>query len=738
MVTATEAPATKSITLHIEGMHCASCVGRVEHALRGVPGVVEASVNLPTEQARVRFQDKPPSLEELQRAVRDAGYEIAAAEGAKRGWLSDLRVRFLVAALLTAPVLILSMFHVRFPYRDLLFLVLATPVQFWCGWPFLSGAWKMLKHGSADMNTLIALGSLSAYVYSAVVTLAKPLSDGGGEVYFEAQMAIISLILLGRLLEDRAKGRASEAIRKLMGLQPRTARIFYADQELDVPIDKVDVGDIVVIRPGEKLPVDGVVTEGSSVLDESMLTGESIPVTKRPGDSVVGGTLNTTGTFRYRATKVGSETVLAQIIELVQQAQTNKAPVQRLADRVSAVFVPIVVGIAILAAAGWIIWGMSQGHSFSTTLPTALTALVATLIIACPCALGLATPMAIMVGTGRGAELGILIRGGEALEKAGRIDVVLLDKTGTITRGKPELTDLIRMNAASLSAEDLLRLAASAERGSEHALGLAIIAHAQAKSLQLAALESFEAIPGQGISALVEGREVLVGNPRLMEERKVPVTAEANAAFTRLAGEGKTPVLLAIDGRLQAVLAIADTVREHSAAAIARLRELGYTPWMLTGDNQRTAEAIAKQVGIDKVIAQVLPDQKAAVVREAQATGLKVAMVGDGINDAPALAQADLGIAMGSGTDGAMEAGDITLIRGDLRDVAAALQLAKRTLNNIRQNLFFAFFYNVIAIPLAAANLLHPMIASAAMVFSDVSVVGNSLRLRRFGRQSAL
>jgi Cu+-exporting ATPase len=692
--------------------------------------VREASVNLATQKAVVQFADSPPPVEQLRGAVERAGYSVASDDqpaGSKVAqWFSNPWVRLMAATWLTLPVFVFSMPHVHFPYRDLVFFVFSLPVQFWCGWPFLAGAAKRLRYFSADMDTLIALGTLAAFTYSTVITLSKPLSDTGGEVYFEAQMVIITLILLGRFLEDRAKGRASEAIRKLVELQPRTARIYYGGQETEIPIENVSAGDEVIIRPGEKIPVDGQVSEGNSAIDESMLTGESMPVSKKPGDSVFAGSLNTTGALRFRASKVGAETVLGQIIALVEQAQASKAPVQRLADRVAAIFVPVVILIATAAAAGWLIAGGFQ------ELPTALTAFVSTLIIACPCALGLATPTAIMVGTGRGAELGILIRGGEALEKAGRLHIVLLDKTGTITQGKPAVTDIQPFDPPGGKPANLLRLAASAEQNSEHALAQALVNRAKADGVPLTQVQEFQALPGLGVRAKVDGREVLVGNERLFEQERIELPDEARSTAKHMAGAGKTPILVAVDRRPWGILAVADTVRESSAAAITLFRVLGLDCWMLTGDNQRTAEAVGKQIGVARIFAQVLPNQKAEVVREAQKTGLRVAMVGDGINDAPALAQADLGIAMRSGTDVAMEAGDIVLMRNDLLDVVAALLLARRTLRTIKLNLFFAFFYNVVAIPLAAFNVLNPMIASATMALSSVSVVGNSLRLRKF------
>ncbi len=733
--------AGRSLTLRIDGMHCASCVGRVERALKGVPGVADASVNLALQQARVQLENGEAPLEALHQAVRAAGYEVVSSERAKpaSGDAGRLRARIAVAALLSAPVLVLSMAEVRFPYRDLLFLILSLPLQFWCARPFLAGAWKMLRHGTSDMNTLIALSTLSAFGYSAAITLAKPLSDAGGHVYFEAQMTIITFVLIGRFLEDRAKGRASEAIRRLMTLQPPNARIYYGGEEVEVPLEKVDVGDLVVIRPGERIPVDGTVTEGASAVDESMLTGEPMPVAKKAGDRVVGGSINTTGSFRFQATKVGKDTVLARIIELVHEAQASKAPVQRLADQVSAVFVPVVLALATLAAAGWLAWGFYQGREWMTSLPTALTAFVATLIIACPCALGLATPMAIMVGTGRGAELGILIRGGEALEKAGRVDVVLFDKTGTLTVGKPSVVEtcFLPPGVSGDPEVEVLDLIVSVERRSEHPIAQEIVRYFSESKADLQP-EVFEALPGRGVWARIDGHEVAVGNRQLLEEKKVllnsAVDRELADALAITLYPASTVVFFAVDRRLQGFLRLADAPREHAAAAVNQLSAMGLEAWMISGDNQRTSEAVADQLGIKRVFAQVLPDEKAAMVKEIQAQGHRPAMVGDGINDAPALAQADLGIAMASGTDVALEASDITLMRSDPRDVAVALQLARQTLRNIKQNLFLAFIYNVVAIPLAAFNLLHPMIASAAMALSDVSVVSNSLRLRRFAR----
>ncbi len=738
-----------SQTLIVKGMHCASCVARVEQALKSVPGVADASVNLALGRAEVRFADKPPPLEQLTAAVARAGYAATPAAQPSQEpsppadrLLASLQRRFVVSLILTLPVFVISMLHmlpgmpeITFPSRDLVFLVLATPVQFWAGWPFLSGAFRVLLRGSADMNTLIALGTLSAYGYSAVVTLAHPDTSHGEHVWFEAQMVIITLVLAGRLLEERAKARASQAIRGLMAMQPPTARIVRNGSEVEIPVESVVVGDIVSIRPGERIPTDGIVLEGQSAVDESLLTGEPMPVTKRPGDAVFGGTLNTTGAFRFRAERVGRETLLVQIITLVHQAQTTKAPVERLADRVSAVFVPVVVVIATAAGLAWFAYGQWQN---SSALEPALRAFVTTLIIACPCALGLATPTAILVGTGRGAQLGILIRGGEALEAAGRIDLVLLDKTGTLTVGRPTVVAVVPLGG--LSGSELLRLAASIEQRSEHPLASALGERARSEQLVLDSPEEFEALPGLGVVGSVHGRRYAIGNIGLMDQRGANLEPSVRQLLEQFAADGRTPILVAEEAgtpgsriTILGVLAVADPIREGSREAVAALQAMGLEVWMVTGDHIQTAQAVAERLGIAKVIAEVLPTRKAEVVRQIQDTGKKVAMVGDGLNDAPALAQADLGIAIGAGADVALEASDITLVRSDPRDIVTAIRLARHTLRTIRQNLFFAFVYNCLAIPLAAANLVNPMIGSAAMALSSVSVVSNSLRLRHFG-----
>jgi len=750
-------PVVEKATLPISGMSCASCVAAIEGALRRTPGVVSASVNLATNAATVEFAPAAASLQDLRRAIRDVGYEpLEAPEGA---WTTDhekaardreirtLKAKLSVGAALTVPVF-LGSFPEWFPWvpqpltNFWTLLILTTPVQFWVGAQFYRGFWAALRHKTSDMNTLIAVGTSAAYLYSAAMTVSPEFFRARGiapAVYFDTAAVILTLILLGRLLEAVAKGRTSEAIKRLMGLQAKTARVIRAAVEADILVEEVRIGDLVVVRPGEKVPVDGVVREGASAVNESMLTGESIPVEKRAGDPVIGATLNKTGTFRFEATKVGKDTVLAQIIKLVEEAQGSKAPIQRMADHVASIFVPTVIGIAVVTFAVWLLFGPSPGFLFG------LLNFVAVLIIACPCALGLATPTAIMVGTGKGAELGILIRSGESLETAHKIRTIVFDKTGTLTKGEPEVTDIIShqpgtppLGGAAVSHQELLRLAASLERGSEHPLGEAIVNRAKAEGLPLSDTDGFEAIPGHGVRGKVDGQTVLLGNVRLMQENGVTL-GELVEAAEKLASQGKTPVFVAVDGEPAGVIAVADTLKDHSVEAIQALHRLGIEVVMITGDNRRTAVAIAQQTGIDRVLAEILPEQKAEEVKTLQAEGRVVAMVGDGINDAPALAQANVGIAIGTGTDVAMEASDITLIRGDLRGVVTAIELSKRTLRTIKQNLFWAFIYNVLGIPVAAGvlypfvgMLLDPMVASAAMALSSVSVVTNSLRLRRF------
>lgn len=721
------------VTLPIVGMSCASCVAKVEKALKSVPGVLEASVNLATEKATVRVALGQVTVEKLKEAVRKIGYDVPeekldAHVHHHEEHEAQLRRKLVVAAVLTIAIFFLmypGMLGLRLPIPDqwnyLLQLLLATPVQFWAGWQFYRGAWAAARNKTTDMNTLIAVGTTAAYGYSALLPLFS--AHGHMDLYFDTSAAIITLILFGRLLEARAKGRTSEAIKKLIGLQAKTARVIRDGHEQDIPVEDVQVGDLIVVRPGEKIPVDGIVIDGASAVDESMITGESLPVEKRPGDEVIGATLNKTGSFTFRATKVGSETALAQIIRLVEEAQSAKPPIAKLADVIASYFVPAVIGIAVVTFLGWYFFGPPPA------LTKALLNFVAVLIIACPCALGLATPTSIMVGTGKGAEHGILIRGGEALETAHKLTTIVLDKTGTLTKGRPEVTDIVTIS--EISTEQLVQLAASVERVSEHPLGEAIVQYAHEKGLTLAEAHEFSAIPGHGIRASLNGHRVLVGNLKLMRDENVALNGLLDHA-ERFSAEGKTPVFVTQDGTALGVLAIADTVKDGAREAVAALKALGLEVVMITGDNKKTAEAIARQIGIEKVFAEVLPSEKADIVKKLQAQGKVVAMVGDGINDAPALAQADVGIAIGTGTDVAMEASDITLVGGDLRGVVTAIALSRATVRNIWQNLFWAFIYNTVLIPVAALGLLNPILAAGAMGLSSVSVVSNALRLRRF------
>jgi Cu+-exporting ATPase len=769
--------------LPLLGMHCAACANRIERALKKAPGVADATVNFATTRATVHYNPQATDKPALRDVVREAGYDAIVPESiqnkhsdhdhtlhapsgvtdtqdaeatARQAEYRRQRNKFIVALLLSLPLVFFAMAGhlvpaleqaLNFRGRAWVEFGLTTAVLFGAGSEFFRGAWIAARHRAADMNTLVAIGTLSAYLYSVVATVAPQLltsampragghTDMAGSgtmaapvgTYYEVAAIIVTLILMGRLLEARARSQTSGAIHALMGLQAKTARVVRGDREEDIPIEQVQVGDIVLVRPGEKVPVDGEVVDGASAVDESMLTGEPLPVQKQAGDTVIGATLNKNGSFRLRATKVGKDTVLQQIVRLVQEAQGSKAPIQRLADTIAGYFVPIVICIAIATFVVWFDVAPKE-----TRLTMALLTFVSVLIIACPCALGLATPTAIMVGTGRGAQSGVLIKGGVALETAHKLTTIVLDKTGTITEGKPVVTDITTRNIAE---NELLRLAASAERGSEHSLGEAVIRAAQERSLNLAQPQHFNAVAGHGIEAQVDGHQVLIGNAQLLRGRNI---TSDEAPAEKLAGEGKTPIFVAVDNRFAGIIAIADAPKKTSAAAIARFHQLGLEVVMLTGDNQHTAAAIAQQVGIDRVLAEVLPDAKGAEIKKLQDAGKIVAMVGDGINDAPALAQADVGIAMGSGTDVAMEAADITLVRGDLMGVASSIALSKATITNIKQNLFFAFIYNVLGIPIAAGVLypltgwlLSPIIASGAMALSSVSVVTNALRLRGF------
>lgn len=728
----------EEVNLQIGGMTCAACANRIEKGLNRLQGVNRVHVNLATETAHVVFSSGTLAVEDLIHKVEDIGYTATRKkEGEndkdrRQQAIEAQQWKFIISAVLSLPLLWTMVGHFSFTsflwvpewlLNPWIQLLLATPVQFVIGKQFYVGAYKALKNGSANMDVLVALGTSAAYFYSLYLMLRDMggLGDSIPELYFETSAILITLILLGKLFEAKAKGRTSEAIRKLMGLRAQTALVIREGKEISIPVEEVIIGDVVIVKPGEKVPVDGEVLEGSSTVDESMLTGESLPVEKKEGDSVIGATVNGHGVLRIRADKVGKETALAQIIRVVEEAQGSKAPIQRIADRISEVFVPIVVGIALVT---FLIWFFAvHPGDFASALEKA----IAVLVIACPCALGLATPTSIMAGSGRAAELGVLFKGGEHLEVTHRIDTVILDKTGTITKGEPELTDVYPLD---MDETEFLRWVGSAERNSEHPLATAIVSGIRERKIEIGSPDEFEALPGYGIRSYIEGREVRVGTRRLLNQVGVD-GSRAEAIMSRLEKEGKTAMLAAVDGQLAGVIAVADTIKDTSKEAIRRLHDMGLDVVLLTGDNERTAHAIAREVGVDRVIAEVLPEQKAEEVKKLQEAGHRVAMVGDGINDAPALATADIGMAIGTGTDVAMEAADVTLMRGDLKGISDGIAMSRKTVRNIHQNLFWALAYNVIGIPVAAVGLLAPWLAGAAMAFSSVSVVLNALRLQR-------
>ncbi len=751
---ALENTSSSNVTIPIGGMTCAACAQRVDKAIRKLSGVVSVSVNFATEKATISFDPQQVRVSALREVIEKTGYKALAVSKTetadedrvrKQKEIRSMWIKFIVAAVFTLPLFYIAMVpmikFVQLPFPKaldpmnfsliygLIELLLVLPV-IGVGYKFYTVGFKALIRRSPNMDSLIAIGTAAAMIYSIynLFQIAGGNFKAVESLYFETAGVIITLIMLGKTLEAVSKGRTSEAIKKLMGLAPKTAIIIQDGLEKEIPIDEVEIGDIIIVKPGAKIPVDGTVLEGHTAIDESMLTGESMPVDKKAGDMVYAASLNTNGTIQFKAEKIGSDTALAQIIKLVEDAQGSKAPIAKMADIVSGYFVPIVCIIALVAGVAWFFG--------SRDVEFALTIFISILVIACPCALGLATPTAIMVGTGKGAENGILIKGGEALETAHKINTIVFDKTGTITEGKPTVTDVL--TSGGTDADTLLQITASAEKGSEHPLGQAIVQNAQDKGLEFLKVDSFEAITGRGIESAINGQAILAGNRKLMEERNISLTGWEEAS-DRLAEEGKTPMYVAIDGALAGIIAVADVVKQSSRAAIESLHSMGIEVAMITGDNKKTAAAIAREVGIDRVLAEVLPQDKSNEVKKLQSEGCKVAMVGDGINDAPALAQADIGIAIGSGTDVAMESADIVLMRSDLMDVPTAVNLSKRTIRNIKQNLFWAFGYNVIGIPIAAGvlylfggPLLNPILAAAAMSLSSVSVLSNALRLKRF------
>ncbi|KIQ93161.1 Copper-exporting P-type ATPase A [Anoxybacillus thermarum] len=726
--------ATEKVTLDIEGMTCAACATRIEKGLNRMEGVTSAAVNLATNSAVVEYKEGVTSVEDILEKIKKLGYkgQIRNEEqddaGRKEERLKRKQRQLAISIILSLPLLYTMLAHMPFdiglPMPHLLMnpwfqLLLATPVQFYIGGPFYVGAYRALRNKSANMDVLIALGTSAAYFYSlyeAFRTIGN--HEYMPRLYFETSAVLITLVLVGKYFEDLAKGRTTEAISKLLSLQAKEATVIRNGEERKVPLEEVVIGDTILVKPGEKIPVDGTVIAGASSVDESMITGESIPVDKKEGDYVIGATMNTNGVLTIRAEKVGKDTALANIIKIVEEAQGSKAPIQRMADTISGIFVPIVVGIAVVA---FIIWYFFVAPG---DLAKALEVAIAVLVIACPCALGLATPTSIMVGTGKGAEQGILFKGGEYLEGTHKINAVLLDKTGTVTKGKPEVTDVLQFQ------ENMLDYAVSAESASEHPLAHAIVEYGKKQAISIKPLEHFSAITGHGIEAVIDGKSILIGTRKLMKERSVEISVHEDK-MVELEKQGKTVMLVAIDGQLAGIIAVADTVKESSKEAIQTLKQMGIEVYMVTGDNKRTAEAIANQVHIDHVYAEVLPEDKAKIVEELQKQGKRVAMVGDGINDAPALAKADIGMAIGTGADVAIETADVTLVGGDLAHIPKAIELSRKTMKNIRQNLFWALFYNTVGIPVAALGLLEPWIAGAAMAFSSVSVVTNALRLKR-------
>ncbi|MEK9629174.1 MAG: heavy metal translocating P-type ATPase [Nitrospinota bacterium] len=753
-----DVPATHQV-FSIGGMTCASCVSRVEKKLSSLQGVSDVKVNLATEQVSLEYLPSLVSFETLKESLSQAGYQLFPPkeidslsfdeEERQKNEQAVLKRKLIFSGVVSILVMFLGMKGegIKIPFSlNILLLILATPVQFYCGWQFYRGAWNGMRHGYADMNTLIAVGTSAAYFYSSVAAIFPSsirIADEKVAVYFDTSIMIITLVLLGRWMESRAKQSASNAIKKLVQMQPKIAKVKREGKEQEINIADLVLGDRVYVHPGEQIPVDGEIFEGSSSVDESMLTGESVPVEKSNGDEVFGATFNKTGFFKMKVTRLGQDTTLAQIIKLVEEAQGSKAPVQKLADKIAGVFVPSVIGLAIVSFLFWWIFGSSVAEIPTSEFSFALMAFISVLIIACPCALGLATPTAIMVGTGRGAKMGVLIKGGEVLERAEKIDTIIFDKTGTLTYGKPEVADVLLAHGVQCDADELLTIAGSLEKGSEHPLAMAVTAEAKRRKLKLDTPENFRALPGFGVEGIVSGKKVLLGNKALMIENKVDISSIEDQLI-KLTEKGKTPMIVCVDNQVSGLIATTDALKPFAKENVLRLKQMGLEVIMLTGDNSRTAQAVADQLGIERTVSEVLPSEKVAEVERVKQSGHCVAMVGDGINDAPALVSADIGIAMGSGTDVAMEASDITLVGSDLKSVVDSIELSKATMSKIRQNLFWAFIYNIVGIPIAAGLLypaygilLQPVFAAAAMSMSSVSVVGNSLFLNKFNTVSS-